>query len=93
MTIGVGKENRVKLASQYVPYSRSPQKQRVPGKLVGVIARKPIYPTPNDYNPLVLYWTVNPYRKDFNDVVEQTEKQGRLTGYAADLFHSCFKNW
>lgn len=98
MSIGVGKEARIRQASQYVPYNRSGgaalQTGR-PGRAVGVIAVKPKGLKDNEYNPLVMYFTVNRYRprKDLNTVIDQTNKKKDLTGYAADLFDSCFKNW
>jgi hypothetical protein len=68
-------------------------KKLPPGRPVGVIARQPKGHKKGDYNPLVLFFTVNPYRKDYDDVVDQGEYKGKLTGYTASLFHSCFKDW
>jgi hypothetical protein len=93
MAVAIGKENTVKLSSQYVPYNRGGKIPKTKqGKVVGVIARKP-KDHKRDYNPLVLFWVVNPYRKDLNTVIDQQEKKPQLPAYEQSLFDSCFKNW
>lgn len=67
--------------------------QKPPGRPVGVIAKLPIGHKEGRFNPLVMFFTVSPYRKDFNRVVEQSQRGTRLPKYEKDLFNSCFKNW
>lgn len=67
---------------------RNPQ-----GRPVGVIAVRSKRSKPGDFNPLVIFFTVNHYRKDYNQVVEQVNKKAQLPKYEQSLFDSCFKNW
>lgn len=79
------KENAVKRSNNYMPYNRSGVVKTVPGKPVGVV----------NIGQNIVYFTVSPYRKDFNQVVDQTLKikYSRLPKYEQSLFHSCFRNW
>lgn len=79
--------------SGVVAYSKVGDRVKPPGKPVGVIAVQPKGLKPDEFNPLVLFFTVNPYRRDFNKVVDQTNKKPKLSKYGQDLFNSCFKNW
>ena len=64
--------------------------QRPPGKLVGIIAVKPKGLGDNEYNPLVLAFTVNPYRKDLR---KEEPPKPPFTNYSRSLLKSMFKNW
>jgi hypothetical protein len=82
--------------SFYVPYNRSGEKgPRPSGKLVGIISVQPNDFKPGDFNPLVLFLSVNKRRKDFAKVIEQIDqiKKAQLPKYEKALFDSCFKNW
>lgn len=73
--------------------TRAESNKRPTGRLVGIIAVRPKGLAEGEYNPLVLCWTVNPYRKDYNEVVEQQQKKPQLPKYSSDLFYSMFKKW
>lgn len=67
---------------------------RIPGVLVGVIAVRPQGLPADKYNPLVIKWTANPYRKDLEEMIENKgTRRHKLHGYNRDLFNSMFKNW
>jgi hypothetical protein len=67
--------------------------RRIPGRLVGVIAVRPKGIKTHDFNPLIIRFVVNRYRKDFNQVVDQTDRKTKLPRYEESLFNSCFKYW
>ncbi|AYP68420.1 hypothetical protein HWB91_gp50 [Bacillus phage vB_BboS-125] len=73
--------------------NRADSVARPPGRLVGIIAVRPKGLAAGEYNPLVMAWTVNPYRKDYNEVVEQQQKKPQLSKYSNDLFYSMFRKW
>ena len=62
-------------------------------RIVGVIAVRPKGLSMDAYNPLVLFWTINPYRKDLEEVIAQSERNGQPKSYANSLVNSMFKNW
>lgn len=64
-----------------------------PGRVAGVIAVKPKGLAPGEYNPCVILWTVDTFRKDFGRVLEQNKRTTKLPAYEKELFDSCFKNW
>ncbi|MCY8609923.1 hypothetical protein G3M81_12495 [Bacillus paralicheniformis] len=64
-----------------------------PSRRVGVIARKPKGHSPGQFNPLILHWSVNGYRKDYNQVIEQAKRSTRLPAYEQSLFEHTFKKW
>ena len=92
---------KTKMENPYIKILRNAPKYtdlryyKPPGRIVDVIARKPKGLKDGEFNPLVIFWTVSPYRKDLNDVIEQREKikKAQLPKYEADLFRHCFKNW
>lgn len=75
----------------------SQETRKPPGRKVGVIVastdKAGTQGTPEA--PLVIYWAVDRYRKDYGDVLRQEKEaeNARLPKYAASLFDSCFKNW
>ncbi|MFJ5716559.1 hypothetical protein [Neobacillus sp. NPDC093127] len=89
------KENAVKLTTTHKAHDRLGNVKKPPGRIVGVIERLPENHPAGTFNPLILYFTVSPFRKDYNQVVDQlkTIKNTRLPKYEASLFHSCFKKW
>lgn len=87
-------ENRVNQTSNYKAYNRKGERITLdPGKPIGVIAVQSKDHEPGRFNPLVLYFSVNKYRKDLNAVIDQTNKKAQLPKYERSLFDSCFKNW
>lgn len=66
--------------------------RRLPGRPVGIIEVQPLS-TRNDYNHLILTFTVSPYRKNMRRVLLQNKRKDCLSGYAKSLFDSCFKYW
>lgn len=88
-------ENHFRPKISHKAYDRRGEGPKPPGRLVGVIAVKSKNESKKGFNPYVLFFTVSPYRKDYNQVVDQIEqcKKARLPRYAQSLFHSCFKNW
>ncbi|MCY9198087.1 hypothetical protein MOE86_15520 [Bacillus atrophaeus] len=67
--------------------------RKKPSRRVGVIARKPRDHIKGQYNPLVLYWSVNGYRKDYKQVLKQTRRSTRLPRYEQSLFDHTFRKW
>ena len=64
-----------------------------PGKPIRSFRVTPIE-TRNEYNYLMMCWVVNPYRKRvYKKTLLQDRRQDTLSGYAQDLYESCFKNW
>jgi hypothetical protein len=81
--------------AKHAPKSARYREKRKPGTVVGVIARQAKDYKRGDFNPLVLFFTVSPYRKDLNKVIDQTrqQKKAKLPKYEESLFDSCFKKW
>jgi hypothetical protein len=77
----------------HAPKEARTAQKRLPGRLVGIIAVRPKGLRSAEYNPLIIRFVVNRYRKDLNKVIDQTNKTSRLPNYEQSLFESCFKNW
>lgn len=73
--------------------ARAESNKRPTGRLVGIIAVRPKDLPEGAFNPLVIKWTVNPYRKDLNAVIDQAVRKGQKPSYSTDLFYSMFKKW
>jgi hypothetical protein len=89
-------ENGVKFSPNYMPYNRKGKDaKRFPGRIVGVIAVRHKGLQPDHFNPLVMFFAVSRYRKDYGVVLEQIEQQKevKLPNYEKSLFDSCFKHW
>lgn len=82
-----------KKSAPYAPKTAKSGSRKIEGRPVGVIAVRPKHIKPGAFNPCIIFFTVNPYRKDYNKVVEQLDRPGRLPKYEQSLFDSCFKNW
>lgn len=83
------------IVHDHAPRNARQRVKHPPGRVVGVISRKPKGHMAGKYNPLIIFFTVNPYRKDYQKVIEQrdTIENAKLPAYEASLFASCFKNW
>lgn len=88
--VGISVNSSVPM-SVYRDQIRYGTQKRLPGKPVGIIAVEPT--NKSAYNPLVITFTVSPYRKDFRLVLLQDEREDHLSDYAQSLFESCFKGW
>jgi len=78
---------------KYAPRNVKMMEKKQPGRLVGVIAIQSENALVDDFNPHTLFWSVDVDRKDYNRVVQQSERKGGLPKYEKQLFDSCFKNW
>lgn len=67
--------------------------RKKPSRRVGYIARRPVDHCPGRYNPLVLFWSVNGYRKDYEQVLKQSARSTRLPPYEQLLFDHTFRKW
>jgi hypothetical protein len=86
------KENSIRQSSRtYKPYNRKFEQHKAPGQVVGIIA----VGNPDGFNTMTLFHTVNEYRKDYIEVLNQTRRQkfASLPEYEQNLFDSTFKNW
>lgn len=86
-------DSPIRSGTNHIPYNRRARYIKAPGRIVGVIARQPKGYKPGDFNPLVIYFTVDNFRKDLDIVIDQQNKKPQLPKYSQSLFDSCFKNW
>lgn len=68
--------------------ARKGRYNKLPGKIVGEFGIKT-----KDRQEIKLYFGVSPYRKEVKTVLEQSEREGKLSPYTQSLFNSCFKGW
>lgn len=67
--------------------------RKKPSRRIGVIARQSKDHIRGRFNPLVLFWSVNGYRKDYKEVLKQSRRPGRLPKYEQSLFDHTFRKW
>ncbi|MEN2464945.1 hypothetical protein [Ornithinibacillus sp. JPR2-1] len=95
MPKGISIDSPIRMSIIHASMTPKGKYKHLPGKPVGVIAVKPkdLQDEEAEYNPLMLYFCVNPYRTDLEVVLEQGKKKGSLSNYQQSLYESCFKNW
>jgi hypothetical protein len=93
MAKGIHIDSDIRMSVYHASMTAKGKYRHLQGKPVGVIAVKPKGFQDGAYNPLIIFFAVNPYRKDLNEVIEQDKRKGRLSNYQQSLYDSCFKKW